>query len=326
MENKTISIIVPAYNSEDYLAECINSLTAQTYKELDIVIVNDGSSDSTAQIADEHARKDPRVRVYHQENRGVSAARNLGISHALGDWMTFVDADDYIDRDHIEKLFGMTQTAMCDCVISGYREVYPDGTTRSVKLSAWVLDKNKAVEKMLIPGLYQGFLCNKLFRTDIIRKEEMSLNEAIFYCEDLLFCAQYFNSCNTICCISADSYNYRQHEKSAVLHKEYSERWLARRRTSLDAFELALSYCNSSCAKRLCKARWYTECERIFRQIVTDAGYNEAAVKLLKKVREGCIHILVSRLSVKYKIKYICLAAFPGYFARYLTAREMRHF
>ena len=92
-----ISVIVPVYNAEKYLCRCIDSILAQTYKDFELLLIDDGSKDSSGAICDEYAAKDSRVRVFHKENGGVGFARNVGLDHAQGDWVTFVDSDDWVD-------------------------------------------------------------------------------------------------------------------------------------------------------------------------------------------------------------------------------------
>ena len=100
-----ISVIVPAYNVEKYIRECLVSLVEQTFRDIEIVVVNDGSTDKTAQIIDEFARKDNRIKVITQENQGLSSARNRGIEQARGEYISFVDSDDWVDKDFLEKLY-----------------------------------------------------------------------------------------------------------------------------------------------------------------------------------------------------------------------------
>ena len=100
----TISVIVPVYNAEKYLHRCIDSVLAQTYTDFELLLIDDGSKDQSGEICDEYAQKDARVRVFHQENGGVSSARNLGLDNAKGEWVTFVDSDDWAKPYYIEHL------------------------------------------------------------------------------------------------------------------------------------------------------------------------------------------------------------------------------
>ena len=118
MRRTLVSIIVPVYKAEKYIHRCIDSLLAQTYKNIEVVLVDDGSPDNCGKICDEYASKDSRVKVFHQQNRGVSAARNTGLAHIKGEWITFVDADDKVTEDYIEKLMSKDG----DWIIGGYKD------------------------------------------------------------------------------------------------------------------------------------------------------------------------------------------------------------
>lgn len=123
MNNPLISVIVPVYNTEQYLHRCIDSILSQTYTNFELLLIDDGSSDGSGNICDKYAEKDPRVRVFHKENGGVSSARNLGLDNANGEWVTFVDSDDWISEDYFSNVELCTE----DIVLLPYKEVGFDG-------------------------------------------------------------------------------------------------------------------------------------------------------------------------------------------------------
>lgn len=129
MNDKIISIIVPVYNTKKYLARCVNSLRAQTYSRLEIILVDDGSTDGSGRLCDELAAEDERIRVFHKENGGSSSARNLGISQAKGEYIGFVDSDDYVDADMYEKLADAIDRFDVNAAQIGRDEIAPDGNT-----------------------------------------------------------------------------------------------------------------------------------------------------------------------------------------------------
>lgn len=146
-----ISFIVPVYNAEKYLKPCVDSLLEQTYSQLEIILVDDGSTDHSGKICDEYAEKDPRVRVFHQENGGVHTARNLGICEAKGDYILFVDADDWIDSNTVQTVYGIIHEHYPDVVRFTYiREL----DNRSVKKT----------NTFVTEGLSTGIACKKVFR------------------------------------------------------------------------------------------------------------------------------------------------------------------
>ncbi len=127
-----VSIIVPIYNAEEFLPMCLTSLTHQTYRDLEIILIDDGSTDGSAALAQQFAQADERIRVIHQTNKGQGAARNVGLGVAQGEYVVFVDADDYIDYDFVEQHLSAIGTA--DYVQSGYRRMNMDGTIKEEKL------------------------------------------------------------------------------------------------------------------------------------------------------------------------------------------------
>lgn len=130
MENKLISVIVPVYNVEKYLRQCLNSILVQTYRNLEILLIDDGSPDRCGQICDEYAEKDPRITVFHTPNRGLSAARNLGIEHAHGDYIGFVDSDDWIEPDMFETLLRKAEETDADIVTCRFYQEYTNRTEK----------------------------------------------------------------------------------------------------------------------------------------------------------------------------------------------------
>ena len=124
----TVSIIVPVYNTASYLSRCIESLVNQTYSDLQIILIDDGSTDESGAIADEWQTKDPRIEVYHQPNQGQSAARNAGLQHAKGEYIAFVDSDDYIDSNYFSTMLQAADDTT-DCVQTGYRRIDFFGNT-----------------------------------------------------------------------------------------------------------------------------------------------------------------------------------------------------
>lgn len=186
MANSLISVIVPAYNAVGWLARCVDSVLGQTYANVEIVIVDDGSSDGTARIADACAAADPRVRAVHQSNKGLSGARNTGIEHARGDKLYFLDSDDFIDSDHLETLARAMAETGAPMVVGGITEVDEAGTLlSSVLVEPCVVDEKgywDSFEAGCLRGQYNEYIisCGKLFDKsifDIERFDEGKIHE-----------------------------------------------------------------------------------------------------------------------------------------------------
>lgn len=122
--NPLISIIVPVYNVEEYLPKCLDSIINQTYKNLEIIVVNDGSTDNSGKICDEYGERDYRIMVIHKANRGVSSSRNIGIKNASGEYILFVDSDDEIEKDYVNVMARAVTNSDCDLVISNITDIF----------------------------------------------------------------------------------------------------------------------------------------------------------------------------------------------------------
>lgn len=182
-----ISIVVPAYNIGDYLETCLNSVTAQTYTNLEIIVVNDGSSDHTAAVLDAYASKDARIKAIHKENGGVTSARLRGIAEATGDWIGFVDGDDVIEPDMYERLLANAHMYNADISHCGYQMMFPSGRVDYYYNTGRLAQQDKLTGlAALLDGSYiEPGLCNKLFHKhlfhsllhDDVMPSEIKINE-----------------------------------------------------------------------------------------------------------------------------------------------------
>lgn len=195
MNNDLITIIVPIYNGEQNIDRCINSIIKQTYKNIEIILINDGSTDQTGNICDKYATEDSRIKVIHKRNNGVSSARNDAIKLANGKYIGFVDVDDYVDNKYIEILYtnaikNNVPISMCNYYIKKGNKIIKKYTGNEI--SGFL--NNKEFYKYIIGNYYKGVLWNKLFKRDIFIKDDginfNLLDSNIHICEDLLFLIQ----------------------------------------------------------------------------------------------------------------------------------------
>lgn len=179
---KLVSVIVPAYNIEEHIGRCLESILNQTYRNLEIIVVDDGSNDQTRGIIDQYAKKDKRIVVIHKKNGGVSAARNSGIDIASGDYISFVDGDDQIENDMYETLVTMLETENADIAHCGYRMVFPNRTdyyynTKIKKIQT----QEEGLIDLLLGEKIQPTLNNKLYRRNLFKNirldEKLKINE-----------------------------------------------------------------------------------------------------------------------------------------------------
>ncbi len=211
MEQPSISVIIPVYNVESYLPQCLDSLLAQSYSNFEMILVDDGSPDSSGKICDEYAAKDPRIKVIHQENQGVSTARNNGIDIATGKWITFVDSDDWVDTSFLEN-FQINKNTFADVVFQGLKYVdHNSGRTKRKKQFSdnTIVIPDIAGELAKQDILSFGVSVCKCYKTSIIRQYNILFNASISFHEDHIFTFKYLASCHTLVTTSHCCYNYR---------------------------------------------------------------------------------------------------------------------
>lgn len=219
-----ISIIVPVYNTpKDYIQKCISSLLTQTYSSYEILLVDDGSNEDVADYCDELSHRDLRIRVYHQKNRGVSSARNLGLEVAEGEYIAFVDVDDWVEPDYIEKLLSAiemnAEMAICNICYDYGEDSNSDLTGSNLKKVEY--NKSEVYKELLYSKEIGGFLCNKLFKKKFITKR---LDESLHYSEDYVFVAEYCRQITKAIYLDSKLYHYRQDGNSATKELSYNSR------------------------------------------------------------------------------------------------------
>lgn len=216
-----VSIIIPCYNSEAYLPACMESVLAQTMPDFEAILVDDGSADATLALAQRFARQDARVRVLHQANAGVSAARNLGLECAQGEWVTFVDSDDLLVPDALQIMLDAA-TADVDMVVCAHRTFCADGTKETViPQSRWMDLRGEAQRRAAALRLIEGdcvlnIMCNKLHRRALIEREHLRLQADVRIAEDALFNLEAVLCGRGIAYVNRIAYLYRMHAASAT--------------------------------------------------------------------------------------------------------------
>lgn len=192
-----ISVIVPVYNTEQYLPRCLDSIISQSFTDFELLLVDDGSTDGSGAICDAYAEKDDRIRVFHKENGGVSSARNLGLKEAKGEWICFVDSDDELLAGGLQTMVeGISEEV--DLVMAGYYEL--EGETFQIDTTSFggtgIIDQNKALS-MMYPSAdlpYMGYPWGKLFKSNLVLERNLSFDEHVRIKEDTLFVVEYLCS------------------------------------------------------------------------------------------------------------------------------------
>jgi len=214
-ENVLVSIIVPIYKVENYLEKCLESIIAQTYNNLQIILIDDGSPDSCGEICDEYALKDSRIIVIHQKNMGLSAARNAGFEKVLGKYIGFVDSDDYIANDMYESLVNAIEKYDTDISMCSYYKVDNNVVSKPEypEIKDRIYTKNEALKELLIDHKIQNYVWNKLYRKELF--SNVSFPEGKEF-EDIATIFYIFEKINSIVKINKTQYFYVTRPESIV--------------------------------------------------------------------------------------------------------------
>ncbi len=228
---KKISVIIPVYNVEKYLEKCLESVINQTYKNLEIIVVNDGSKDTSGDICDIFAKKDDRIKVIHKINGGLSDARNAGMKIATGDYIGFVDSDDYIAEDMFSTLYELAEKHNCEISIVSFYEMM-DNRLLSVQRSGEldVMDKETAIKELLIDTKIQSYAWNKLFKRELFLDIDFPVGKNF---EDIATTLLLFEKANKIVRLEEPKYYYLRRNDSIVGVRNY--------KTYADYIEVLLS-------------------------------------------------------------------------------------
>lgn len=208
-----ISIIVPVYNVEKYVSKCIRSILNQSYKDFELLLIDDGSTDSSGKICDNYSNWDRRCTVYHKKNYGVSSARNLGLQKAKGEWIVFIDSDDFIGEQYIEGLLCGLLDDTVDFVHGGFIKCTETGELLD---NGQHYDAQRGSNKMYLLNTVRGLPFSKLFKSDIIRKYNLSFNEKIRLGEDMIFTIEYISHINNYAFVEENNYFYTQRNNSLM--------------------------------------------------------------------------------------------------------------
>lgn len=302
------SVIVPVYRAEAYLERCVASLLGQSYPHLDIILVEDGSPDSSGDLCDALATKDKRVRVIHQSNAGASTARNRGIDAAKGDWLCFVDADDYVDPDYIAHFVkGLGEDI--DMVFQGICEIRNGAQTRKIphpKRYART-ELSEAIADINTQSMF-GYVCNKCYRKSIIDAQHLRFRTDISLSEDRIFALEYMSHVRCMQITDGCSYYYELQSSGLTLRTRTYEELKAAADANLHA---AMRLLTLSPGERFLRdtRRMYVLCATGFLHVLFCDGYNDryiaSALADFKAVAKSWLG-LFQPLSTDQKV--LCLA------------------
>ena len=298
IQEKLISVIIPVYNAGQYIERCVESVLSQTYSNLEVVLVNDGSKDNSGRLCDKYKEVDARVNVIHIENSGVSKARNIGLSVAKGEYISFLDADDYLDKNFLFVLCDRLEndlTDVCVCVA--------DEKVKNREASIINIDDTFNILD------YKFITCvwGKLYRQTILK--DIIFSEDIFVAEDTFFFLQVLNRVQKLSVINGELYHYTENANS-VMHSKFTEA----RYTEIIALERICSlFENRPLFYEQCKARYVLRCKGMICLMHLSNVIDKERMQWLKKqVRSNMKCLFAVKLPYKTKLCTFVFALLPN--------------
>lgn len=305
-----ISVIVPVYKTEGLLDRCVESIVGQTYKNLEIILVDDGSPDNCPAMCDEWAEKDSRIRVIHKENGGVSSARNAALDIATGDYIGFVDSDDWIEPEMYSSLIQKISESGKNIALCSYYAVEISGERYECRcvVDKEVLDKDDYF-RFIVLGGDGGYIWNRLYDADILK--EVRFDEDIWYSEDLLFNFKTAQKSNGAAILDKIEYNY-------VQKRIKGQAWVMNDHSfdSMTAFEIMLSYKDIPEDVYDCCLRGYAAAAfTLLSGVLTNEKYFYKYDDIRSAILNFKKRILTQKkYPLKYKVKTLALWLCPGFY------------
>lgn len=222
MHNKQpfFSIIIPVYNIENYIGGCLSSLEKQTCQDFELILVDDGSTDNSGSICDHYATNTEYCNVVHTVNCGVSSARNIGLTKAMGKYILFIDGDDYVSENYVQVFYDiLNKNSKLDLAVCGVCINDKNIVLNNSQKKNGLMERTEVIDELVKRNSIRGFLVNKAFKRDILSQNNISFEKNVFMCEDLLFCVNYVRNIEKAYFINMPLYNYIQRDGSACRTK-----------------------------------------------------------------------------------------------------------
>lgn len=292
---KLVSIVIPIYKTAVFINKCITSILAQRYPNFELILVDDGSPDRSGQICDEYARKDKRIRSFHIPNGGVSNARNVGIQQASGQFIVFIDSDDWVRPDHLSTLLSVASKGglgTCEIIRN----------TENNAIDTYTLNKQQAMISVLSAKGIGGFPVNKIYDREVIEKYHLRFDRRFVMCEDLLFNLQYlhFMPNDRINCSRNQTYYYETTIGAVKGRYQKNHQYSKSDLSEYEAVLEARKYCTNIEIQKAWNARLTKAAVNSLRALVAGKHTNCTEYKnLLFFVRQSCVVALISSTLAK---------------------------
>ncbi|MDT2757488.1 glycosyltransferase family 2 protein [Enterococcus asini] len=311
-DNPKISIIIPIYNAESHLEECLISITNQTFNSFEVLLIDDGSIDNSKEVATEFERNDLRFHYFYQKNKGVSSARNKGLDFSKGEYIVFIDSDDTINSTFLENLFnGMEK--QYDFVASGHIFINKKKNLYEKRVPAVLgeISRSICIQAIISDNSIYTFPWNKIYHENIIKKYNIRFDESISYGEDFLFLITYIMKCHSYLFIESTDYNYMQHDDSVT--NNYSVSGITKRLTYLVAMGKGQAILPRECLeeKKMIKVKYNNFGLTIYR-LMKKMKFPDSEIKKLRRELKNNYQLIKSNLEVRGKIKYYSCIFFPN--------------
>lgn len=291
--NPLISIVIPVYNGEKFLRDCLDSVLKQTLENIEVIVVNDGSSDSSADIIEHYAKKDNRVIPINQENQGPETARNNGIKNSKGEFIAFLDSDDWVEPETYKEMYEAAVKSRADIVFTDIVWEYED--QEKSRIHSYSVNANRTInrdeikEKILTDFLYSGSYGGvwKLFRRRFVESNDIKFPKGKYLGEDWLFNLEAFTYCDTVYYLNKPYYHYRQINQTSLMRKHIPN--------------LYDSYINSDTLERYAK-KWGIFNEKIEVDLARRKCYIAVNGCIQNEFKPGCKKTVKQKLDVISKI------------------------
>lgn len=310
--NNLVSIVIPIYNVEEFLEKCLNSIKKQSYNNFEAILIDDGSKDKSKTICQKFTEQDDRFKYIYQKNAGVSTARNNGIQNATGEFITFVDGDDYLDKNHIEEMVNGLKKS--DLVISGRKNIIGNIVEESFTAdSTLTLTQKELVDYILKKGLVYSFPWNKMYKMQILKENYIDFDHNLDYGEDLVFNMQYALLIQKSTLITGSTYNYVYRKDS--VSNQLNERSLKKRVTDLLSVRKVIEMLPSDYSKEqfFLNKRIVIEGTRYIR-LMYQYNFPAATINQYARIIKVAYEEVKSKLSYKRKLIYYGSLKFPRMF------------
>lgn len=310
IKNEKVTVVLPIYNVEKYLERCIKSVINQTYKNLEIILVDDGSTDSSSKICDTYKEKDKRIKVVHQKNAGLSAARNSGMRIATSNYICFIDSDDYIENDMIEYLYNGMKKYDSKITCCGFTNVYENGTLEKITKpkSDIIYTKEEALNIHLFTGYIEVVAWNKLY--DISLFKEIQYPEGKLY-EDMLTTYKLIGIVDKVVLLPECKYFYCK-RKSSIGGSKFSEKTLG----LIDAVKEVSEYVsknkydNKRKDIKIAEIQWNIVV--LNKMLIADEINKDIYLKIKKMILKQFGYLMINKqLSFMRKVQNCILMLFP---------------